>query len=84
MSILNLYARPTIRFDVKNAQHRQYVQDFMKTHSWSKCPVVFYVESEYTSVVDMVSQKMIQFYMSKDSDIKTKRVYKKRDSKEVQ
>lgn len=77
MSILNLSARPTVRFDVSNAQHRQYVQTFMKTRSWAKCPVVFYVDSEYNSVVEMVSEQMMHFYMSKDADIKTKRVYKK-------
>lgn len=83
MSILSLSARPTVRFDVSNAQHRQYVQDFMKTRSWAKCPVVFYVDSEYSSVVEMVSEQMMRFYMSKDADIKSKRVYKKRSLKEV-
>lgn len=84
MSILNLSTRPTVRFDVNDAKHRQYVQNYMKTRSWSKCPVVFYVESEYSSVVEMVSEQMMRFYMSKDTDIKTKRVYKKRAMKEVQ
>lgn len=83
MSILNLSARPTVRFDVSNAQHRQYVQDFMKTRSWAKCPVVFHVDSEYSSVVEMVSEQMMRFYMSKDADIKMKRVYKKRSLQEV-
>lgn len=83
MSILNLSARPTIRFNVNDAKHRQYVQDFMKTRSWAKCPVVFYVDSDYSSVVEMVSEQMMRFYMSKDTDIKTKRVYKKRSLKEV-
>lgn len=83
MSILNLSSRSTVRFDVSNAQHRQYVQDFMKNRSWAKCPVVFYVDSEYGSVTEMVSEQMMRFYMSKDTDIKTKRVYKKRSLKEV-
>lgn len=83
MSILNLSARPTVRFDVSNAQHRQFVQEFMKTRSWAKCPVVFYVDSEYSSVVEMVSEQMMRFYMSKDSDIKSKRIYKKRSLKVV-
>lgn len=82
MSILNLSARPTVRFDVNDATHRQHVQNYTKTRSWSKCPVVFYVDPEFTSVVEMVSQRMMQFYMSKDTDIKSKRVYKKRAIKQ--
>ena len=82
MSILNLSSRPTVRFDVSDAKHRQYVQAFMESKSWSKCPVVFYVEPEFSSVVEMVSQQMMRFYMGKDTDIKTKRVYKKRAIKQ--
>lgn len=83
MSILNLVGRDIIRFNVTDAKHRGYVNEFLTTRSWAKCPVVFYLEPEYASLSEMVSVKMLQFYMSNDKEIvastpKVKRKYNRK------
>ena len=69
MSILNNFVRPSIEFDVNNVEHRQHYLTFIQSNSWSKCPVRFKVDPQYTDVVSMINAKISEFYLSNDAKV---------------
>lgn len=69
MSILNNFVRPSVEFDVNNVEHRQHYLKFIQTNSWSKCPVRFKVDPQYTDVVSMITSKISEFYLTSDTKV---------------
>lgn len=69
MSILNNANRPTVDFDVSNIEHRQHYLKFIQSNSWSKCPVRFKVDPQYTDVVSMINAKISEFYLTNDAKV---------------
>lgn len=69
MSILTNANRPTVEFDVNDVEHRRQYLMFIQTNSWSKCPVRFKVDPQYTDVVSMINAKISEFYLSNDAKV---------------
>lgn len=65
-SMLNLYRRPTVVFDVKNRQHRQMAHEFLNTRSWRTCPVHFALPVGEDNVYTMVMRLMTEYYAGKE------------------
>lgn len=65
-SMLNMYGRPTVMFDVKNKQHRQWAWEFMKRRSWGGCPVRFALPIGEDNVYTMSMRLMTRHYAQKE------------------
>ena len=66
MSLLNLFGRPFVMFDVANKDHRQHYYNFVKTGSWKDCPYRFEIEDGFGNLVGMIQVKLVMFYGSKE------------------
>ena len=66
MSKLEYYSRPLVAFDPGNKQHRQYFHKYVVKRAWGHCPVRFICPDEHGSLVDLISNAMLKFYMSKE------------------
>lgn len=62
--ILDSKNRPQVEFDAANKTHRKYFQEFMKSGSWSSCPVRFVTasDSEYFTI----QRQLNEYYMAKE------------------
>ena len=65
-SMLNLYGRPTVVFDVNNKEHRRMAHEFLKTRSWGSCPVRFCLPIGEDNVYTMVMRLMTEYYAQKE------------------
>lgn len=70
MSRLELHSRPYTVFDPANVQHRRWYSDFVRTGSWSRCPVRFLVPDDYGDLATMMQRSLIKFYINKEFKIK--------------
>jgi len=80
MSILYLRARPIVAFNENNPLHRQYFHEFKQKRGWGTCPVRFMVESLNTSLVDYISERMLDYYVDQEFNktVNTKKVAAKK------
>lgn len=60
-------SRETVKFNPNFAHHRKWYYDFLKTKSWSECPVRFVIEDNFVDVPSCIEYKLLNYYMSKDS-----------------
>lgn len=65
MSRLDLITRPTVIFDVKNAQHRHWFARFQQNMSWGHCPVRF-VPAEEGEPVPVMQRQLVNYYASRE------------------
>lgn len=68
IGILSLTAqRPVVAYDPANKQHRKYLAEYLRTHSWAKCPYRF-VSVDHTGVDHLVSMTnaTLSYYISKE------------------
>ena len=49
-------------FDVENAEHRQFFHNFRKNLTWKGAPR-FVLEDQWSNVPDMITNKMLDYYM---------------------
>jgi len=66
MGILDNFIRPTEIFDVNNRKHREYYSQYLKTNSWSNCPVQLKVPTQIVSLSTYAREQLIQFYINKE------------------
>ena len=66
MSKLSVALRPVVEFDINNKQHRQWYAEFRARKSWAACPVRFNISKDATTVISMIEQQVIKFYLNKD------------------
>ena len=52
----------TISFDATNPEHRAYFHTFRTENTWRDAPQ-FTLEGAFVSVPDMISHKMLNYYM---------------------
>ena len=52
-----------IKFDVENEDHRKACYDLKFNRKW---PMHFILEDEYDNVVQMVNDKLLQYYLKKE------------------
>lgn len=66
-AILQHAHRPWCVFDPSNADHRRYFAEFLKNHSWGRCPVRFYVPEEAAGdLMLMIHNKLARWYTSRE------------------
>lgn len=61
-TILDVNRRPVVRFDVKNADHRRYFSEFVKTGTWAHSPVSFYAPDGVSVRAHCVEQ-LLEYYL---------------------
>ena len=70
-SLLN--SRPYATFDASNKKHRFEYYKFLKTNTWSKCPVQFMIEAPYTELPHEINNKLVKYYFEKEFGSKEKK-----------
>lgn len=65
-SILHLYGRPTVVFDVNNKEHRRMAHQFLVERSWGGCPVRFCLPIGEDNVYSMIMRLLTQYYSAKE------------------
>jgi hypothetical protein len=65
-SILNLYSRPTVVFDIKNKEHRRMAHSFLVNRSWRECLVQFALPIGEDNVYTMIMRLMTEYYTQKE------------------
>lgn len=70
MKTLATYGRPHIEFDVTNALHRQYFNDFTHSRTWAACPYRFELINGFTDVVSMIKSQMLDYYLNSEEQQK--------------
>jgi len=65
-SMLSLYGRPVVMFDVKNKEHRRMAHRFLVERSWGGCPVRFALPIGEGNVYSMVMRLLTQYYSAKE------------------
>ena len=66
MSLLDIGARPWVKFNVADSTHRRYYAEFLKDRSWKHCPVRFHVEQGYGDITAMVENKLTAYYLTQE------------------
>lgn len=69
MSVLKSVMRPTVAFDVKKPEHRQYFANFLKNRTWKDCPVRFNLEESYMDVPSLIQDRINKHYFEADKQI---------------
>jgi len=59
-----------VEFDPKDPSHRKSFERFLATSSWKHTTSRFVLEDKFADVPSMVSRKLLDFYMTRDSDLK--------------
>lgn len=65
-TMLKLYTRPTVIFDVKNKEHRKMAHQFLTRRSWTNCPVQFALPIGEDNVYTMIMRLMTEYYSQKE------------------
>lgn len=65
-SMLSLYGRPVVMFDVENKEHRRMAHQFLVQRSWGNCPVRFALPIGEDNVHSMVMRLLTQYYSAKE------------------
>lgn len=80
MSLLEMYKRPVVVFDAKNAEHRKWFAHFARNHTWKGCPVRFVVTDSTgqltNNLIVGMTDQVAHFYLNQE--FKKKKSYYKR------
>lgn len=66
MSRLSYIGRPWVAFDESNKQHRRWYFEFVKHQTWGKCPVRFIVADDHGDLLQMIQQRLNQYYTERE------------------
>jgi hypothetical protein len=66
---LSMACRPYMHFDAKNIEHRRYITTFLKTMSWRNCPYQWKIDDSSLNLHYYFQKKLLEFYISKDTEI---------------
>ena len=66
MSSLYLNARVWTVFDPSNADHRQWVSEFLQYQTWSRCPVRFIVLDDSSSTFSVIQRQLTEYYTEQE------------------
>jgi hypothetical protein len=75
---MQLQLRPWVLFDPSNNDHRAYFSAFLKTRSWSNCPVQWVIGDDSKDVVHYISKILLDHYIQAEFNPKNKRVVAKK------
>ena len=63
----------TVDFDPTNKEHRAAVRSFMKRKAWVDSSIRFSNDPAFSSIVDQVQTKLLQWYMDKEETREAKK-----------
>lgn len=66
MSVLELSGRPFTVFDPTNSQHREFYYDFVKHHTWGRCPYRFVVPDDHGNMITMIQRCLVAYYVNQE------------------
>jgi hypothetical protein len=67
MSRLEFFARPLVKFDPSNRDHRSYYNQFVEYGGWGRCPVRFICPEEHgLDLPSMIQRQMLEYYLKKE------------------
>ena len=67
MSKLEYLARPLVKFDPYNKDHRRYYAEFLEYRGWGKCPVRFICpDASGMDLTVMIKNDLVQFYIDRE------------------
>lgn len=58
-------ARPVVKFDPSNTNHRKWLGDFTRTRSWGNCPVKFNTAGSGNTIAQM-QLLLLQYYTERE------------------
>lgn len=61
----------TVNFNPAKAEHRAAVASFMKRTAWGDSKLRFTHDPKFSSVADQVRSRMLDWYISRDSSLKS-------------
>lgn len=79
-TVLNA-VRPTVKFDIKNAEHRAEATRFIKTGTWAKSKYLFALDMPFRSVSHMVREYMLMYLIDHQQKAPAKKVAAKKTAK---
>lgn len=65
-SMLSLYGRPVVMFNVHNKEHRRMAHRFLVDRSWGGCPVRFALPIGEDNVFSMIMRLLTEYYSAKE------------------
>ena len=83
MSLLQLMMRPWVEFDPYNKEHRKWYAEYVRTNSWSHCPVRFVDPNDCGNLAMSMQRTLLEYYSKqefKSSPKRAKKVEKTVDS----
>ena len=86
MSLLQLMMRPWVEFNPKDYEHRKWYAEYVRTKSWSHCPVRFVDPNDCGNLAMSMQRTLLEYYSKqefKSSPKRTKKVEKTVDNTEV-
>lgn len=81
MMRMRLQQRPWTLFDPANKEHRAYFNAFLKTRSWSECPVQWVITDSSNDVVHHLSRILLEYYTGAEFATTKPRVVAKKPQK---
>jgi hypothetical protein len=61
-----LRERQLVNFDEENPIHRQSYYEFLRDSKWSRTAPRFVLEQTYSSVPQMIQERLMSFYLQKE------------------
>lgn len=61
--MFNQVRHETVVFDATSKKHREAFAQYLKDSSWKNVNIRFILEPTYISVVDMIKDKLVAYYM---------------------
>lgn len=75
---MSLRQRPWTEFDPANKIHRAYFNAFLKTGSWSDCPVQWVITDSSNDVVHHLSRILLEHYTGAEFAPKKRKIVAKK------
>jgi hypothetical protein len=65
-TVMQTKMRPTVLFDPKNSQHREWALQFLEQRSWQGCPVMFALPQSEPNVYTMITRELSLYYLQQE------------------
>jgi hypothetical protein len=71
-SVIMTKVRPTMVFDVKNAEHRRYAWQMLKNRTLKDSPYIWALNDGHDNVFDMIRQQLSEYYTDQEFGVAEK------------
>lgn len=74
MSKLEFFARPWVKFNPSDKQHRKWYYEFLERNSWGYCPVRFICPDDTgLDLTIMIRNQLIEYYVNREFKPRSKK-----------